>query len=128
MENNSKVNVSCSGTLLFFVFLILKLTNTIDWSWWWITAPLWIPATFFILWILILLLINLNIKIQKQLWVGGADAAPSFLSKVVEAVSKVNTLKDNIPGMGGLLGMLGSFDQKHQIPEKGAEESTKEEE
>lgn len=31
------------GTILFIVFLILKLTNTIDWSWWWITAPLWIP-------------------------------------------------------------------------------------
>lgn len=45
--------------------------------------------------------------------VGGADAAPSFLGKVVETVSKVNSLKDNIPGVGGLLGMLGSFDQKH---------------
>ena len=30
-------------TFLFMLFLILKLTNTIDWSWWWITAPLWIP-------------------------------------------------------------------------------------
>ena len=27
--------------LLFLVFLVLKLTNIIDWSWWWITAPLW---------------------------------------------------------------------------------------
>lgn len=31
------------GTLLFLVFLVLKLTNVIDWSWWWVTAPLWIP-------------------------------------------------------------------------------------
>jgi hypothetical protein len=30
--------------LLFIVFLVLKLTNYIDWSWWWITAPLWLPA------------------------------------------------------------------------------------
>ena len=30
-------------TILFIVFLILKLTNAIDWSWWWVTAPLWIP-------------------------------------------------------------------------------------
>ena len=30
-------------TILFIVFLILKLTNTINWSWWWVTAPLWIP-------------------------------------------------------------------------------------
>lgn len=31
------------GTLLFIVFLVLKLCNVIDWSWWWVTAPLWIP-------------------------------------------------------------------------------------
>ena len=28
------------GTL-FIIFLILKLTNVIDWSWWLVTAPLW---------------------------------------------------------------------------------------
>lgn len=29
--------------ILFIVFLILKLTGHIDWSWWWVTSPLWIP-------------------------------------------------------------------------------------
>lgn len=28
--------------LLFLTFLILKLTNVIDWSWWWVTSPIWI--------------------------------------------------------------------------------------
>lgn len=28
--------------VVFIVFLILKLTGLIDWSWWWVTAPLWI--------------------------------------------------------------------------------------
>lgn len=32
------------GAILFIVFLVLKLTETIDWSWWWVTAPLWIPV------------------------------------------------------------------------------------
>lgn len=33
-----------------FIFIILKLDNTIDWSWWWVTAPLWIPfALIFVL-------------------------------------------------------------------------------
>lgn len=27
--------------LLFIVFLVLKLTGFIAWSWWWVTAPLW---------------------------------------------------------------------------------------
>ena len=30
--------------LTFIVFLVLKLTGTITWSWWWVTAPLWGPA------------------------------------------------------------------------------------
>ena len=29
------------GGLLFLLFLTLKLTHVIDWSWWWVTAPLW---------------------------------------------------------------------------------------
>lgn len=26
---------------VFLVFLVLKLTGHVDWSWWWVTAPLW---------------------------------------------------------------------------------------
>lgn len=33
---------------LFLVFLVLKLTGSIAWSWWWVTAPLWIPWVLFI--------------------------------------------------------------------------------
>jgi hypothetical protein len=31
------------GMILFLIFMTLKLTNNIDWSWWWVTAPLWAP-------------------------------------------------------------------------------------
>ena len=34
------------GTLLFILFLTLKLTGLIAWSWWWVTSPLWLPAVF----------------------------------------------------------------------------------
>ena len=27
----------------FMVFTVLKLTGVIAWSWWWVTAPIWIP-------------------------------------------------------------------------------------
>jgi hypothetical protein len=37
------------GGLLFVVFLTLKLTGVIAWSWWWVTAPLWIPLLLVIL-------------------------------------------------------------------------------
>jgi hypothetical protein len=38
---------SCSGSflgLLFLLFLILKLAHVVDWSWWWVTSPLWLPV------------------------------------------------------------------------------------
>ena len=39
------MNIELNGlpVLLFVVFLTLKLTNAIAWSWWWVTSPLWIP-------------------------------------------------------------------------------------
>lgn len=30
--------------LLTIVFIVLKLTDVIDWSWWWVLSPLWIPV------------------------------------------------------------------------------------
>lgn len=27
--------------IMFLIFLTLKLCSVIDWSWWWVTAPLW---------------------------------------------------------------------------------------
>lgn len=32
------------GGLLFVLFLGLKLGGAIDWSWWWVFAPLYVPA------------------------------------------------------------------------------------
>lgn len=42
MEKSAQIGVGLNG-LLFITFLVLKLTQVIDWSWWWVTAPLWIP-------------------------------------------------------------------------------------
>ena len=35
------------GTVLFLIFLTLKLAEVgpvANWSWWWVTSPLWLPA------------------------------------------------------------------------------------
>ena len=45
MSNKNNSNGFGLGTVLFLIFLTLKLTGNIDWSWWWITSPLWIPLT-----------------------------------------------------------------------------------
>lgn len=51
---------SSSGGIGFFgllgiVFITLKLTGVIDWSWWWVTAPLWGGAAV-VIFILVLVL------------------------------------------------------------------------
>jgi len=32
--------------LLLALFIGLKLTHVIAWSWWWVLSPLWIPVIF----------------------------------------------------------------------------------
>ena len=32
------------GSLLLLTFIILKLVGVIDWSWWWVLSPIWIPV------------------------------------------------------------------------------------
>jgi hypothetical protein len=46
MSEKNKNNGLGFGTVLFLIFLTLKLTNYITWSWWWITSPIWIPVAF----------------------------------------------------------------------------------
>lgn len=40
---DKKERVSSINKTLLIVFIVLKLTNNIDWSWWWVLSPLWIP-------------------------------------------------------------------------------------
>jgi uncharacterized integral membrane protein len=53
MKDSNRVNLNVEGGsaafVLFVVFLVLKLTNAIDWSWWWVTAPLWAPVALVLL-------------------------------------------------------------------------------
>lgn len=46
MKENKSSTVNISGlfsTLLTVAFIVLKLCHVIDWSWWWVLSPLWIP-------------------------------------------------------------------------------------
>jgi hypothetical protein len=48
MADNNKTSSGIGlGGVIFIVFLILKLAGigqVANWSWWWVTSPLWIPA------------------------------------------------------------------------------------
>jgi len=37
------ISIGTLNTILFLIFLTLKLMGHITWSWWWVFAPLWIP-------------------------------------------------------------------------------------
>ena len=55
-KNSSRGGIGI-GMVLFVVFLVLKLTGNIDWSWWWVTAPLWGPITFIIVFAIVVFVI-----------------------------------------------------------------------
>lgn len=43
-ENKITVTPSLSvSSMLGIAFIVLKLCKVINWSWWWVLAPFWIP-------------------------------------------------------------------------------------
>ena len=52
MSNNNSSSASSGGIgfsgLLTVLFIGLKLTGYISWSWLWVLSPLWIPLTIFL--------------------------------------------------------------------------------
>lgn len=48
--------------LLTVLFVGLKLTGHIAWSWWWVLSPLWLPIVVFLTLGLVLYLIALAVK------------------------------------------------------------------
>jgi len=48
--------------LLTILFITLKLMGKIEWSWWWVLSPLWIPFVSFVIIIVIFILIVIFIK------------------------------------------------------------------
>lgn len=52
MDNNTSSGGIGIAGVTFIAFLVLKLVGVIDWSWWWVTSPLWISAGLSILFLL----------------------------------------------------------------------------
>lgn len=60
MDNNTGAMKFCD--VLLIVFVVLKLVGVINWSWWWVLAPFWIPTL-----IAIFLIIAIKIAERKGL-------------------------------------------------------------
>ena len=66
-QNEKKASGSIGiTTILFVVFLVLKLTGLISWSWWWVTAPLWIPICLCLVITIIFAIAGIIIRIRKR--------------------------------------------------------------
>jgi len=68
MTNNTyeRNGVNFAG-ILTVLFIGLKLTNFIDWSWWWVLSPLWIPIAFVLVALFVISLIQPAINIHLSL-------------------------------------------------------------
>ena len=51
---------------LTILFIALKLTHIIDWSWWWVLATLWIPVAVVLGIIAIAAIVMLIVKVIKK--------------------------------------------------------------
>lgn len=52
-----KIEFGSFLTLLTLVFVTAKLFKAIDWSWWWVFSPIWIPIGLIIVFFAIMLII-----------------------------------------------------------------------
>lgn len=62
MSSNSKSSGLGLCSILTIVFVILKLTKVITWSWWWVLSPLWIDLILTIIVLVIIALIDNRYK------------------------------------------------------------------
>jgi energy-coupling factor transporter transmembrane protein EcfT len=71
-KSSSGVSIGFFGALTI-AFIVLKLCNVIDWSWWWVLAPTWIPVV---------------IAIPLIIWIAYYEAKKEVLQEKIEAERK----------------------------------------
>lgn len=60
-KTTASSGIGFSG-LLAILFIALKLTGVIAWSWWWVLAPIWIP---FVIVVLVLIVVGIAIAVNN---------------------------------------------------------------
>ena len=67
MSNKTTIGISLPlSWMLFGLFTILKITGNIDWSWWIVTSPLWLPLVFFIILLAIMAVIAIILGVSNR--------------------------------------------------------------
>lgn len=63
-NNNTAGGIGFTG-LLTIVFIVLKLTGVIHWSWVWVLSPIWIAIALYVV-ILAIIVIVANLKKEEE--------------------------------------------------------------
>ena len=59
MKNNKNTNKSIGlFDVLLVIFIVLKLTGLVDWSWWWVLSPIWIAVLILLFGFIVALIIK----------------------------------------------------------------------
>ena len=59
---NKKITIGCTSPLavvVFLAFFFAKIFDKIDWSWWWVFSPLWIPASICLIILIIIVILKI---------------------------------------------------------------------
>jgi len=67
-ENHAASTTVGIGGLLGVAFVVLRLCGVINWSWWWVLAPFWIPVAFSLLIVIFALVLSGKYGPEKGGW------------------------------------------------------------
>ena len=59
---NKNIQIGCVtplSVIVFLAFFFAKIYDKIDWSWWWVFSPLWIPVVLCIIVLVIILILKI---------------------------------------------------------------------
>jgi len=62
---DKKITVGCTSPLaviVFLAFFFAKIYDKIDWSWWWVFSPLWIPLLFIIIITIVIIIFKICVE------------------------------------------------------------------
>ena len=88
------MKVSLLG-LLGIAFVILKLTDVIDWSWWWVTCPFWIGIPLFILFAIIhIAILKIREAVISRQIKSAKNVSEAKKEKIGKLYERYQTLKE----------------------------------
>lgn len=64
-KSNQSAGIGFFGVLTI-LFISLKLASVINWSWWWVLAPMWLPVTAAVGILLLMLIVKTLYQLAKR--------------------------------------------------------------